>query len=62
MAKHFMILTNTYTMLKNCICLQICELGNLSVHWALRCLRPAGSKGKEYKNRFNVLVNVNMID
>merc|ERR1712215_391450 len=21
-----------------------CELGNFSVHWALRCLRPAGSK------------------
>ena len=22
----------------------LCELGNFSVHWALRCLRPAGSK------------------
>jgi len=26
------------------IAFAICELGNLSVHWALRCLRPAGSK------------------
>ena len=22
----------------------LCELGNFSIHWALRCLRPAGSK------------------
>ena len=29
------------------IFLQICELGNLSIHWALRCLRPAGSKGMQ---------------
>ena len=24
---------------------QLCELGNFSVHWALRCLRPPGTKG-----------------
>jgi len=26
------------------IAFAICELGNFSIHWALRCLRPAGSK------------------
>ena len=25
-----------------------CELGNFSVHWALRCLRPAGNCLKLY--------------
>ena len=26
---------------------QLCELGNFSIHWALRNLRPAGSKERK---------------
>lgn len=39
----------------------LCELGNFSVHWALRCLRPAGSKVRKIPyptgNPFTCLFN-----